>query len=81
MLRALRDLDVLPGRVQLRWWIYPGMLSYTVYRSDDPSSAGAFIDVTAEDGDDADTVFLDTSTAPLSYYLVTSVGPAGEGPR
>ena len=77
----LRDLDVLPDGVQLRWWVYPGMLGYRVYRSDDASSAEAFIDVTAEDDDDTDTVFLDTSTAPLSYYLVTGVGPTGEGPR
>ena len=28
-----------------------------------------------------EVVFLDTSTAPLSYYLVTGVGPTGEGPR
>jgi subtilisin-like proprotein convertase family protein len=77
----LRDLDVLPGGVQLRWWVYPGMLRYKVYRSDDASSSEAFVDITAEDDDDTDMVFLDTSTAPLSYYLVTGVGPTGEGPR
>ena len=36
--------------VVLGWWPYPGLESYRVYRAADPSSASAFVDVTAEDG-------------------------------
>jgi subtilisin-like proprotein convertase family protein len=67
--------------VHLNWWSYPGLDSYRVYRSNDPSSAASFADVTAEDDDSTDTFFLDTSTAPLSCFLVTGVGPQGEGPK
>ena len=58
-----------------------GCNSYRVYRATDPSSAGAFVDVTAEDGNHADTRFLDTTAEPLAFYLVTGVGPNGEGPK
>jgi carboxypeptidase D len=67
--------------IHLTWWPYPGLDSYRVYRSSDPSSPAAFIDVTAEDGDPTDTFFLDNSANPLSCYLVTGVGPQGEGPK
>ena len=70
-----------PDGTLLTWWHYPGMQSYRVYRSDDPSSAAAFLDVTAEDDDPTDTSFLDTSVQPLAYYLITAVGPQGEGPK
>ena len=76
-----RELTREPASVRLDWWAYPGTQSYKVYRSTDPSSAAAFIDVTAADADDTDTVFDDTSVDPLSYYLVTAVGPNGEGPK
>jgi carboxypeptidase D len=64
----------------VEWWPYPGLGSYKVYRATDPSSAAAFLDVTGEDGDDSDTLFVENSTAPLFYYLVTGVGAQGEGP-
>jgi len=67
--------------VTLRWWPYPGLDSYRVYRSIDPSAAAAFLDVTAEDPDATDTLFLDTSTEPALFYLVTGVGPNGEGAK
>lgn len=76
-----RDGLARPDGALLRWWPYPGVTSYRVYRSSDPSSAGSFADVTAEDADPTDTYFLDASPAPLSYFLVTGVGPAGEGPQ
>ncbi|MEE8411639.1 MAG: M14 family zinc carboxypeptidase [Acidobacteriota bacterium] len=76
-----REVSVEPGGVQLRWWPYPGLHSYRVYRSTDPSSANAFTDVTAEDSDATDTLFQDGSVAPISYFLVTGVGPQGEGPK
>ena len=47
----LRDVTLGPSGPVLRWWPYPGMDSYRVYRAVDPSSAAAFADVTAEDGD------------------------------
>jgi hypothetical protein len=77
----LRDFTSGPGGALLRWWPYPGMTSYRVYRSTDPSSAAAFLDVTAEDPDPTDVEFLDTTGAPLLYYLITAVGPQGEGPQ
>ena len=64
----------------LHWWLYPGLDSYKVYRSTDPSVSASFIDVTGEDGDDTDTAFLDTTALPLAYYLVTGVNAQGEGP-
>jgi subtilisin-like proprotein convertase family protein len=78
-----RDLAVDPGGVLLEWWTYPGLTRYKVYRATDtnPYSAECFSDVTGEDGDDTDTLFLDSSTAPLVFYLVTGVGPQGEGPK
>jgi len=77
----LRDVRIEPSGLRLHWWPYPGMNSYRVYRSADPSAAASFLDVTAEDGDATDTLFLDPSAAPLLYYLVTAVGPQGEGPK
>lgn len=76
-----RDLERTGGGALLEWWTYPGLSSYRVYRSTDPSSAAGFVDVTAEDGDTGDTVFFDTSTEALSYFLVTGVGQQGEGPK
>lgn len=76
----LRQVRTAAGDVELEWWPYPGLTSYRVYRSSDPSSAGAFVDVTAEDGDPTDTRFLDASTGD-AYFLVTGVGANGEGPK
>ena len=67
--------------VSFDWWRYPGVESYRIYRSTDPTSAAAFVDVTVEDGDETDTTFKDQSAAPLSFFLVTGVGAQGEGPK
>ena len=75
-----REVTLEPEGVLLRWWPYPGLTSYKVYRATDPGTAAAFSDVTAEDSDNTDTLFQDTSVAPLCFYLVTGVGPRGEGP-
>jgi len=77
----LRSLSLDQGQVQLEWWPYPGLQSYRVYRATDAPSAAAFADVTVQDGDDTDTSFTDSSAAPLVFYLVTGVGPLGEGPK
>lgn len=60
------------------WWPYPGLTSYRVYRSSTPG--GTFIDSTASDPNAADTRF-DDPQAGTFYYLVSGVGPAGEGPK
>jgi subtilisin-like proprotein convertase family protein len=77
----LSDVSADPAGVQVEWWSYPGLTSYRVYRATDPSAAGNFADVTIEDGDDTDTRFLDTSTDLVVFYLVTGIGPQGEGPK
>jgi subtilisin-like proprotein convertase family protein len=77
----LRDLAVDGTGVTLRWWTYPGLDSYKVYRATDPSSAAAFLDVTAQDPDATDTQFVDNSADALVFYLVTGVGPNGEGAK
>lgn len=61
---------------------YPDViaLQYTVYKSEDAKSANAFIEVTAEDPDPSDTTFLDRSTGSIVYFIITAVGPDGEGP-
>jgi len=76
-----RELTRTPGGALLRWWPYPGLTSYKIYRSTDASSAAAFVDVTAEDPDETDTLFQDSSAAPLTFYLATGVGPQGESPK
>ncbi len=77
----LRSVEMEPDGSLLRWWPYPGLDSYKVYRSTQADSAAAFIDVTGEDGDPTDTSFKDTSTDPLVFYLVTGVGSQGEGSK
>jgi subtilisin-like proprotein convertase family protein len=76
----LRGVSVERNGVLVRWWPYPGLESYRVYRAEAPDSVAGFVNVTAEDDDDTDEQFLDLSTVPLAYYLVTGVGPQGEGP-
>ena len=76
-----RDLAVEGAGATLRWWIYPGLDSYRIYRATDPSSAAAFLDVTSGDPDPTDTLFTDASPDPLVFYLVTGVGPNGEGAK
>ncbi|MDH3626316.1 MAG: M14 family zinc carboxypeptidase [Acidobacteriota bacterium] len=65
----------------LEWWPYPGITGYRVYRSSDPANVAAFVDVTGTDPNDTDTLFDDSGTDPLVFYLVTGMGPGGEGPK
>lgn len=76
-----RRAEIRPSGARFEWWPYPGLTSYRIYRSTDPSQAAAFVDVTAEDGDPTDTLFDDGSVDPVSYFLVTGVGANGEGPK
>jgi subtilisin-like proprotein convertase family protein len=77
-----RGLTVESGGVRLDWWPYPDVESYRIYRSMDPSSSAAFLDLTSSDGDVTDTTFKDSTAFPgLYFYLVTGVGEQGEGPK
>jgi subtilisin-like proprotein convertase family protein len=69
------------GSVALSWWPYPGLTSYRVYRADAPGSRSGFTDVTASDDDATDLGFSEPLPGESHYYLVTGVGPNGEGPR
>jgi carboxypeptidase D len=77
----LRDVSVEDASVRLDWWPYPGLTEYRVYRSTDPSLPGSFVDVTAEDDRTDDTTFADDTVGDALYWLVTGIGPAGEGPK
>ncbi len=70
-----------PGKTMLSWWPYPELTSYKVYRSTTLTPRENFIDVTSEDPDPTDTLFEDFSTDSLIYWLVTGIGPNGEGPK
>ncbi len=70
-----------PGKSILTWWPYPGLTSYKVYRSTSLVPRDQFIDVTSEDIDPADTRFEDLSSGSIVYWLVSGVGPNGEGPK
>ncbi|HEX6852806.1 MAG TPA: M14 family zinc carboxypeptidase [Candidatus Polarisedimenticolaceae bacterium] len=63
------------------WWSYPGLTGYRVYRSTSPANRAAFADVSSEDLDASPTAFRDAASGPVLYYLVSGVGPAGEGTR
>jgi carboxypeptidase D len=81
-LPAMRIRDVAKSSVggsDVSFWPYPNATRYKIYRSADPRVAGSFADVTGEDGNDADTAFHDASPGD-AYWLVSGVGPSGEGP-
>ena len=77
----IRDVARTPTGVRVTWWPYPGLSSYKIYRSSAVGPRSGFPDVTGEDGNATDTMFEDASGAPLVMWLVTGVGPHGEGPR
>ncbi len=76
----LRDVTkTADGKVRLEWWPVGTADSYRVHRSADPSAAENFSDVTAEDDDPADTVFVDGSSGSFACWIVTGEGHTGEG--
>lgn len=79
----LQAMSLTPeGKVQLDWWPVGSAWTYRVYRSSDPSQAGAFQNVTPEDPSATDTRFLDASSSTpgsLMSWLVTALGYQGEG--
>jgi subtilisin-like proprotein convertase family protein len=68
------------GDVVLSWPGDPVCVAFRVFRAAAPSTAEAFQDVTAEDPDPTDTVFRDTSSGDLAYWIVVGSGPDGDGP-
>ncbi len=77
----IRDVARTAAGTSVTWWPYPGLASYRVYRATEPGPRAGFTDVTPFDPDATDTAFEDDTDAPLVLWLVTGVGPAGEGPR
>jgi subtilisin-like proprotein convertase family protein len=76
----IRDVAKSPGAgTDVTFWPYPNVSRYKVYRSANPRVAGSFADVTGDDGNDRDTAFHDASAGD-AYWLVSGVGPNGEGP-
>ena len=67
------------GAIDVTWWPYPTASRYRVYASSDPRVPGSFADVTPLDADDTDTTFHDIASGDR-YWLVSGVGPNGEGP-
>jgi uncharacterized repeat protein (TIGR01451 family) len=55
-------------------------LEYRIWRSSDPTTQGAFEDVTSEDPDPCDTTYVDGSNGDLLYWIVVGRGPEGDGP-
>ena len=60
---------LLPYKVVVRWWQPVKQPSYVVLRGETPAP-GSFADVTAEDDNDTDMQFVDTSVVPLACFLV-----------
>jgi hypothetical protein len=68
------------GEALLEWPGDPLCVSFGIWRSTDPTSAGAFVDVTAEDGDPTDLEFRDATAGDLVFWLIEGRGPDGDGP-
>ncbi|MDQ7007596.1 MAG: M14 family zinc carboxypeptidase [Acidobacteriota bacterium] len=67
------------GSVRVEWWPVGGATSYHVYRSDDPSSAIAFVEATGEDPDPTDTSFTDSDPRSFLCWIISAEGHTGEG--
>ena len=76
-----RDAVAEGVKATFRWWRHPDVQAYRIYRATTPSQSANFTDVTFQDADTTDAVFEDLTDAPILYYLVTGVGPNGEGPK
>jgi uncharacterized repeat protein (TIGR01451 family) len=55
-------------------------IEYGVWRASDPTTPGGFADVTVEDPDPCDTLFVDSSGGDLLYWIIVGHGPEGDGP-
>ncbi len=73
-------VDKSGGNIVVSWQPNALASQYKIYRSVDPTSAGAFDDVTAEDANLSDTTFLDRSNGDIIYFIITANGPDAEGP-
>ncbi|MFN7965330.1 MAG: M14 family zinc carboxypeptidase [Acidobacteriota bacterium] len=70
------------GRTRLEWWPVGSAQTYKLYRSNDPTSASSFVDVTGEDPTTTDLTFLDASGSTpgsLTFWIVSATGHNGEG--
>jgi hypothetical protein len=77
---ALSTVAKVGTDVELGWWDDPVCTQFRVWRSSDPTGAGQFSDVTAEDADPTDATFRDSSGGDLIYWIIEAVGPDGDGP-
>jgi len=68
------------GDVLLEWWENPLCVDHRIWRSSDPSGAGAFVDVTGEDPDSTDCMFQDGNGSSVLYWIIEGIGPDGAGP-
>jgi hypothetical protein len=76
----LDRLSKQTGDVVLEWREDPLCVDFRIWRSTDPASAGGFVDVTGEDPDSTDCIFLDTSGGAELYWIIEAIGPDGDGP-
>ena len=63
----------------LQWLEDQVASDYIIRRSSDPTNAGAFLDVTIEDGQPTDTLFRDRSDGSPLFWIVQGNGPKGGG--
>jgi len=78
---ALADFTKVGNDLVMSWWAYPGLVSYRVYRSSSLQPRAGFTDATASDADPTDARFTEPLAGETTFFLVTGVGPNGEGPR
>ncbi len=80
----LADFSKVGTDLRMNWWAYPGLASYRVYRASSLQPRASFTDATGSDADPTDARFTETlegDPGETIYFLVTGVGPNGEGPR
>lgn len=77
----LADFSKVGSNLVVSWWPYPGLTSYRVYRAPGSQPRASFADVTASDADATDASFTEPLEGETSFFLITGVGPNGEGPR
>ena len=77
----LGELSKVGSDLVMSWWAYPGLTSYRVYRSPGPQPRAGFDDATSSDPDATDARFTEPLEGETAFFLITGVGPNGEGPR
>ncbi len=77
---AITAVDRSAGSTMLRFRDDVVAQRYRVWRATDCRAAENFVDVTALDDDDTDTMFRDPFAGPYACWIVEGVGPDGAGP-